>query len=532
MANLDSWNGQSLRKMFRAASRLLRRNVQLINALNVFPVPDGDTGTNLMLTLEAALQKASLCSDHSCSAVAQAMAEGALMGARGNSGVIFSQVLRGLAQEFEGKDSFSGKDLARALSRSTELAYRGITQPVEGTMLTVLREASNVANSAASSDGSLVKVMQVAVQEARDSVARTPQLLPVLRESGVVDAGGQGLYVIFEGLLRFLRGEEIAEESEAEVPALLAAEQLASQQRYGYCTEFLLQGEGLSLEKIRRKLTRMGESVLVVGEENLVRVHLHTFDPGAAISYATKLGTLKQVKIENMDEQHRDFVASKILPSSTISIAAVASGEGLARIFESLGAMVIPGGETMNPSVKEVLHTVESAPAGEVIVLPNNPDVIPVAHQVQELSQKKVRVVPSKTIPQGIAAVLSFDPERNLEVNVQSMQRSLSSVRTGEISTAVRSMRYKGLSVKKGEVIGFVDGELVAAGEDKKQVLQQLLLQMDAGGYELLTLYYGSQVSPAELEDLSSLVRQQYPHLQLEVLLGGQLHYDYIISVE
>lgn len=530
--DLNAWDGQSLRKMFRAASRLLRQSVPTINALNVFPVPDGDTGTNMLLTLEAALERANLCPNHSCSAVAQAMAEGALMGARGNSGVILSQIFRGLAQEFEGQDHFSGKDLARALKRSTELAYKAVSHPVEGTMLTVLREASEAASSITSSNDELLKIMERVVQEAQNSVARTPELLPVLRESGVVDAGGQGLYVILEGILRFLKGEKLPEEHEVEIPAQVAAERASEETQYGYCTEFLLQGEGLRPDEIRQNLAQMGESVMVVGDENLVRVHLHTLDPGSAISYGTKLGTLKQVKIENMDEQHQDFLARKVLPSSTISMIAVASGEGLTRVFESLGALVVPGGETMNPSVKEILHAVESAPTDEVIILPNNSDVLPVAHQVRQLCSKRVEIVPSKTIPQGIAAILFFDPERDLETNVKAMQKGLSSVRTGEITTAVRSMRYKGLSVKEGQCIGFLDGELIAAGENREQVLQQLLSQMNAEKYELLTLYYGSGVSPAELDNLSQLLRQWYPNLQVEILLGGQLHYDYIISLE
>ncbi len=525
----DAWDGQSLRKMFRAASRLLQRNAPAINALNVFPVPDGDTGTNMLLTLEAALERASLCSDHSCSAVAQAMAEGALMGARGNSGVILSQIFRGLAQELQGQDYFCGKDLARALKRSTELAYRAMSQPVEGTMLTVLREVSEAIDSP---EGELLKVVERAVEEAQDSVARTPELLPVLRESGVVDAGGQGLCVILEGILHFLRGEKLPEGPEPEMPAQAVLEHKSKEPRYGYCTEFLLQGEGLRPEEIRKALTEFGESVLVVGDENLVRVHLHTHDPGSVLSYGASLGTLKQVKIENMDEQHQDFLARRVLPSSTISIIAVASGEGLTRVFESLGAMVVPGGETMNPSVKEVLHAVESAPTDRVIILPNNSDVLPVAHQVRELSSKRMEIVPSKTIPQGIAAILFFDPERDLETNAKAMQKGLSSVRTGEVTTAVRSMRYKGLSVKEGQCIGFLDGELIAAGENREQVLQQLLSQMNAEKYELLTLYYGSGVSPSDLESLSQLIRRQYPNLQLEVLFGGQLHYDYIISLE
>ena len=533
----DSWDGKSLREMFRVATRLLRENASAIDALNVFPVPDGDTGTNLLFTMQAAIEEASFCPDNNVSAVAQAMAHGSLMGARGNSGVILSQIFRGLAQEFEGRENFSGEDMANALAKASTLAYKGVNQPVEGTMLTVIREVSTAVQAATSSGpNDLVSIMEVAVTKAKESVAKTPDLLPVLKESGVVDAGGQGLYVILEGVLRSLKGERIVEEAAPLKMKPAAFTPPIKEPKYGYCTEFIICGNALDLEKIRERLNEIGDSVMVVGDETTARVHLHTFDPGAALSYGVSLGALRQIKIDNIEEQYQKFiVARKALPQplSRISLLAVVSGEGLSQVFQSLGVdLVVPGGESMNPSVQELWQAVESAPREEVIILPNNPDVLPAASQVQKLSQKKVVVVPSKTIPQGIAAVLAFNPEFDLETNERAMLKGMLGIRSGEITTAVRSMRYKSLKVRKGQAIGFVERELVVAAESKEEALQGLLRQMEAENKELLTIYYGAGVNRVEVERLLEPVRLQYPHLEIEVVFGGQPHYDYFISVE
>lgn len=532
---ITSYDGYELRGMFSAATRWLDRSAQSINILNVFPVPDGDTGTNMLLTMQAAMEEAATCPDGSAAAISQAIARGSLMGARGNSGVILSQIFRGLAKGLDGKHSFNGNDLAAALVESTAFAYRGMSKPVEGTILTVIREAADAAQTHGTShNGDLMTTMEAIVDEARASVARTPTLLPVLRQAGVVDAGGQGLYVIFEGILHYLHGE--LEETEiAPIEAAAGTSQgPAEDATFGYCTEFLLQGENLDLEAIREKLNSIGESVLVVGDESIVRTHLHTFDPGAALSYATSLGVLQQVKVENMDEQHRDFVvAQSQSTSAAISAIAVVSGEGLTEAFYSIGAtIVVPGGETMNPSVQELLQAVESAPSDNIIILPNNPNVLLAAGQVPELTQKNVKVVPSKTIPQGIASLLVLNHEVDLESNAAVMQKALSTVRSGEITKAVRAMELDGLSIKEGQTIAFLDRRLVLADGNMTRVVLKLLDMMDVDEGGLITIYYGADTESSEAEHIAEVVREKYFAQEVEVVEGRQPHYNYIVSVE
>jgi DAK2 domain fusion protein YloV len=532
-------DGQVLNGMFNTATRWLERNAQDINALNVFPVPDGDTGINMLLTMRAAIDEASRCGDGKAGAVAQAMAKGSLMGARGNSGVILSQIFRGMAQGLDGKSSFSGNELAIALAESANYAYRGVTKPVEGTILTVIREAAEAAKAKSSQQNTdVLSIMEAVVEEAKASVARTPSLLPVLKQAGVVDAGGQGLYVVLEGALRYLRGEkdeDIPATTTAEPTATPTAQKATEDKQYGYCTEFLLHGNGLNAEDIREKLLKIGESVLVVGDESVIRVHVHTFDPGSALSYATSLGILKQVKVENMDDQHQDFLAAKVqsAPMGTVSTVAVAAGEGLVQVFYSVGVtIVVPGGETMNPSVQDLLKAVEAAHSEKVIILPNNANIVMAANQVQELTRKQVEVVPSETIPQGIAALLVFNYEADFETNVSAMKTALSAVRSGEVTTAVRSMNVDGLDVKKGQAIAFLDGELVVAGSNIPRVVSKLLGKMVSELSGLVTIYYGADTEQAEAEHLGESIRAKYPSLEVEVVAGRQPHYNYIISVE
>jgi len=535
VGEITSYDGYELRGMFSAATRWLERSAQSINILNVFPVPDGDTGTNMLLTMRAAMEEAATCPDGSAEAISQAMARGSLMGARGNSGVILSQILRGLAKGLDGKHTFNGNDLAAALAESTAFAYRGMSKPVEGTILTVIREVSDVAQTQSTSHNSdLLTTMEAIVGEAKASVARTPTLLSVLRQAGVVDAGGQGLYVVFEGILHYLHGD--LEESEiAPIEAAASTGQgPAGDATFGYCTEFLLRGKNLDLEAIREKLNSIGESVLVVGDESTVRSHLHTFDPGTALSYATSLGVLQQVKVENMDEQHRDFVVaqSQSTPAG-ISTIAVVSGEVLTEAFYSIGAnIVVPGGKTMNPSVQELLQAVETAPSENIIILPNNPNVLLAAEQVADLTRKNVEVVPSKTIPQGIAALLVLNHEVDLKENAAAMQKALSTVRSGEITRAVREMEHDGLLIKKGQTIAFLDRKLVLADGNMTRVVLKLLDLMDVDEGGLITIYYGADTESSEAEHVAESVREKYFAQEVEVVAGGQPHYNYVVSVE
>jgi len=543
MKRINSIGGQELREMFAAATGWLEKSSADIDALNVFPVPDGDTGTNMLLTMRSTIEEAYRAPDHSASAVARSMAKGALMGARGNSGVILSQILRGLAQKLTEKESFNAADLANALQESSAMAYRGISNPVEGTMLTVIKDVATAVEAEVAGNGrDLIAVMEAAVNAAGESVANTPNLLEVLREAGVVDAGGQGLHTILDGALRYLRGEMeqmrfrkpqiiVTDLHATKLPQMIAADE----EPYGYCTEFLLKGEKLDTEKMRKKLEKKGESLIVVGDNTAARIHIHTLEPGDVVSYAGSLGTLHQVSIRNMDEQHQDYLEMQRDrgPAVDTAIVAVVPGEGLSDVFTSLGVTVIvPGGQTMNPSTKDLLQAVEEAAADKVIILPNNKNIIAAANQVQELTERKIEVVPSRTIPQGVAALLAFDYEAGLEANIEIMTRAISAVKTIEICRAVRSTKLGDLKIKKKQPIGFLDGDLVAVGESGLEVLNKMLSELDLGKIEVITIYYGADTKSDEAEQVASDIRNRYPQLQIEVVRGGQPHYNYIISIE
>jgi len=543
MKQINSIGGQELREMFSAATGWLEKSSPEIDALNVFPVPDGDTGTNMLLTMRSTMEEAYRAPDHSASAVAQAMAKGALMGARGNSGVILSQILRGLAQGLAEKEIFTAVDLVDALQQSSAMAYQGISNPVEGTILTVMREVAEAAQAQASGgETDMVAVMELAVDAASESVAKTPYLLEVLREAGVVDAGGQGLYTILDGALRYLKGEtELMRFRKpqivvSELPATKPVQMVVDEEiPYGYCTEFLLKGEKLSTDKIKKRLEKKGESLIVVGDKSAVRIHIHTLDPGDVISYATGLGTVHQTSIRNMDEQHQDFLEMQKdrIPTADTAIIAVAAGDGLTEVFTSLGASaIVPGGQTMNPSTKDLLHAVESVIPDKVIILPNNKNIVATANQVQSVTSKTIEVVPAETIPQGVAALLAFDYEANLTTNAEIMKKALSTVRTIEITRATRSTKLGGLKINRKQPIGILDGDLIAVGKDNTEVLNQVSARLDLGKAEVVTVYYGADTEAAEAEQIVSSLREQYPQLQVELVRGGQPHWNYIISIE
>jgi hypothetical protein len=544
MKKIDNVAGQDLREMFSAATTWLEKSSADIDALNVFPVPDGDTGTNMMLTMRSTMEEAYRAPDHSASGVAHAMAKGALMGARGNSGVILSQMWRGLAEGLEGKESFTAADMAEALVKSAVVAYKGVSNPVEGTMLTVMKDAANEARKQVKQGtDDIIVVLEATVTAAGESVARTPRLLKVLKDAGVVDAGGQGIYTLLEGALRFLKGEtELMRLRKpqiivSELPLAAPLPQTAGVDEipFGYCTEFLLKGEKLETETIRKRLEKKGESLIVVGDESAIRIHIHTLDPGNIIQLAAKLGTLHQVSIRNMDEQHQNFLEmqKERMPTTDTAVIVVASGDGLIDVFGSLGAAgVVPGGQTMNPSTKDILLAVENAPSDNVIILPNNKNIILTANQVQSLTQKKIKVVPTKTIPQGVVALLAFDYEADFKTNAEIMEKALSSVRTIEVTRSIRATKINGLQIKRRQPIGLLDDELAAAGDTELDVIDQILDKLDMENAEVITIYYGADTEADEAEQVSASITKQYPQLQIELIKGNQPHYSYIISVE
>ncbi len=544
MSQAKTIAGQELRDMFAAAASWLEKSSAEIDALNVFPVPDGDTGTNMMLTMRSTMEEAYRAPDHSSAGVAQAMAQGALMGARGNSGVILSQIWRGLAQGLKGKEKFTAEDLAGALEAAATIAYKGVSNPVEGTMLTVMKDAAAAARKEVDGGNQdIIAVLEATVNAAATSVERTPSLLKVLKDAGVVDAGGQGLYTILEGALRFLRGEtELMRLRKPQIivsdlPYTASLTQTAGVDEvpYGYCTEFLLKGEKLEPEVIRKRLEKKGESLIVVGDEAAVRIHIHTLDPGAVMRFVTRLGTMHQVSVRNMDEQHQDFLEmqKERMPTTDTAVIAVAAGDALTDIFGSLGATaVVPGGQTMNPSTKDILQAVESTYSDKVIILPNNKNIIASAEQVQALTEKKIKVVPTRSIPQGVAALLAFDYEADFKANAEIMGKAMASVKTIEVTRSVRATKINGLKIKRRQPIGLFDGKLIAVGDSNQDVVNQLLSRLELDKAEVVTIYYGEDADPAEAESIGADLTGRYPQLQLEVIRGGQPHYSYIISVE
>ncbi len=547
LAKITSLNGDDLKRMFAAGTRCLERHRDAVNALNVFPVPDGDTGTNMLLTMRSVNEDAAKVTDSSAEVVMAAMAYGALLGARGNSGVILSQFLDGLAKGFEGKTELSAQDLGKGLQLASSATYKAVGRPVEGTMLTVIRELSMAAQECLNAGcDDLGTLMQVVVKASKETVSRTPLQLPVLREAGVVDAGGQGVAILLEGALCELMGKDV-EEAQIELCSpsqgqpitmpQVQEEYLAAteEQLYGYCVQFLIQGQGLLLDEIRPKLSTMADSTVAVGDDRLVKVHIHTFDPGSLISYAVSLGTISQVKIDNIDDQHQEFVSihRSQRAAHEVAMVGVVWGEGFAHLFEELGCKgLVAGGQTMNPSTKELLDAANATGASNVIMLPNNSNILPAARQVASMTELKVHVVPSTSLPQGIAALLAFNPEETIEHNLEAMQRALGTLKSIEVTRAVRAARVAGLSIKKGQLMGLLEGEVVAVGESLHRVLVETLRKAEASAGNLLTLYWGNEVQEKEIRQSVSQLQKRIPGLEVEVVEGGQPLYHYIASLE
>jgi uncharacterized protein len=543
------WNGQNLLDAVSTASEWLDANRDQINALNVFPVPDGDTGTNMSLTLRAAVDEAhKLTPDERANAglVASKIAYGSLMGARGNSGVILSQVLRGFAKEIEGLDEIDGRDVARGLDGAQEMAYRAVMKPVEGTMLTVIRVAAEQAAAAATLTPALDVILTAAEAGAKEALANTPKLLDLLRQAGVVDAGGQGLCVMLDGIHRFARGEALPNIAPfaalgAEMTFLDRIEDLHAEDAFGYCTNFMVFGKDIPFDQARTAMATMGQSAVIVGDESIIKVHIHTLNPGQVLEYAMQFGDLGQIKIDNMAMQtevlsNQRAAATMVRheqPYGKQTIIAVAAGDGIAEALRALGANdIISGGQTMNPSIEELLTAVERAPTTEVILLPNNPNIVLAAEQVPELATKHVRVVPSRSIPQGLAALSTFNSEASIDVNVAEMTDALVAVRTVEISRADKSASVDGVDVSKGQIIGLLDDVLVAGGDDLTDVTIKTLNLANLTNAELITIFFGNDATRAHAEQVEKIIAGEYPKMAIEVYDGGQPHYGFVISVE
>jgi DAK2 domain fusion protein YloV len=534
-------DGPGFKHLVKAALAWLQHHQTAINALNVYPVPDGDTGTNMVLTMQSAWAEIQDSPDRNVGKVAHQMAHGALMGARGNSGVILSQIWRGFARSLDGKEVYHTRDLAAACREAATTAYKGVVKPVEGTILTVARAVSDAATRSAEETDDLVRVLEHMVFAAHEAVVLTPSLLPVLAEAGVVDAGGQGLFVILEGMLRHMRGEPVADDVElAEGVGLIATQLDPGEAGYGYDVQFLVVGQELDVDAIRETITKMGECPLVVGDPVTVKVHVHVPDPGVPISFGASLGSLRDVVVEDMQAQYQDFIVERDLakstvpqPSQQIGVVSVVLGDGLARVFQSLGVgAIVHGGQTMNPSTQDLLEAIESLPAEQVILLPNNSNVILAAEQARALSEKPAAVIPSRSLPEGIAALLAINYQADFEDNVAAMTSAMEDIETGEVTTATRSATINGVEVTDGQIIGLHNGELKVTGQTVEEVVQALLQEMDSDQREIITLYYGDLVSEDEAEALAGLLQQNWPDQEIEVVAGGQPHYHYILSAE
>jgi uncharacterized protein len=540
--HLTGVDGPLFKRALLGSLSWLSANHEEVNRLNVFPVPDGDTGTNMLLTLQSAVEDIKESDAAEVSKIAKLASHGSLMGARGNSGVILSQIFRGFARAVEGKSSLTPAELAAAFEEAANAAYRAVNKPTEGTILTVAREAGRAAAAAAASPGATVpRVIAAAADGARAAVLTTPSQLQILRDAGVVDAGGFGLQVILEGMLKTI------EESESSNGALVTSRSAAAvasqvaislpEEGWGYCTEFLIEGSDLDLDVIKNQIEALGNSVLVVGEPELVKVHVHTDDPTRVITLAGRYGKLLKLNVGDMSTQHRRILedesqAARAPRPNGVGLVAVVAGRGLVDIFRGLGVdAIVEGGQTMNPSTQDMLTAIESVPYDEVILLPNNKNVILAAKQVLGLTKKKVHVIETHSVPQGVAAVVAFRPDRPGAENLAAMKAEADRVHTIEVTHAVRDSRSNGLKVKKGDVIGLINDKLEAAGSDYGEVVNKALGKL-AGNFELITVYRGKDASDDELAQLESEIRSKYPGLEVEVQQGGQQHYPFILSVE
>lgn len=536
-----SFDGNDLKLMFRGAIDLLGQSKEGIDALNVFPVPDGDTGTNMYHTLASAVEEAASTNSDHIGLVAEAFARGGLVGARGNSGVILSQVLQGFARSLRMKERATAVDIIEAFEDGARMAYQAVMSPVEGTILTVVRKTAEEAASQRS--GNLLRMMVAVLKKAFETLQETPNQLPVLKEAGVVDAGGKGFVIILEGCLNALKNASPSaraslqhaaghkEERSGKMVTPMAVEAIS----FTYCTELLIKGKDLPLEEIKRELSTYGDSLMVVGSEELNKIHIHSNHPGLVIEYCLKYGPLTDLKVTNMREQNKALRSEGITAAENcdFGIISVGFGGGIIEIMKNLGAnIVISGGQTLNPSAGEILRGIDDVNSDRIIILPNNKNVIMTAELAGSLSQKETIVVPSKSIPQGLSALLSLNPDDDFTKAARKMNSSISEVKTGEITRAVRDTNYAGMEITKDSIIGIADGDIKTCGPDLSFVMEDLLTAMLHGDGRLVTLYYGEGVSLEQAEMLEAKMKQKFTGHEFELQNGGQPVYDFILSVE
>jgi len=542
-----------LKKAIIHAAFVLRQNKKIVDALNVFPVPDGDTGTNMSLTMDQAAKELEEISSSDLKKVADKAAWGSLMGARGNSGVILSQLFRGFAQGIPAnKDSIGAMELAMAYKSGVDAAYRAVMRPVEGTILTVARETADKMILEAKRTNDLKTILENVLNYGERVLEKTPEMLKQLKEANVVDAGGKGLLFLMKGFLEVIANPEMDISTLQSDAAEISVEEVKQSKtlqeiKYIYCTELFVTGKEIDTEALKEELLNLGDSMIVIGTGELVKIHIHTNNPDLVLGSALKWGELSNIKIDNMKIQHEETIGNFTENSHTdsetlqgdkadskkVGVISVSSGKGLNEIFASLGAEIIEGGQSMNPSTESILSAVEKTGAQDVIILPNNKNIILTAEQVKSLSSKNIHVLPTKSIPQGISALLAFNPDSSLEENVSNMSQSINNVISGEVTYAVRDTKYNGTEIKEGDILGIKDGQLEIVGENTEEVIIKLIERMTEGKDEgIITIYYGSDIEEATVEKTVEKLTQEYDNFDIEYYFGGQNLYYYIVSVE
>nr|WP_283776608.1 DAK2 domain-containing protein [Streptococcus dysgalactiae] len=543
--------------MVQAAATRLGKQAEYVNSLNVFPVPDGDTGTNMSMTMDNGAKEVADKPASTVGEVGQILSKGLLMGARGNSGVITSQLFRGFGQSVKGKDELTGKDLAQAFQMGVEVAYKAVMKPVEGTILTVSRGAATAALKKADLTDDAVEVMQAALDGAKGALAKTPDLLPVLKEVGVVDSGGQGLVFIYEGFLSALNGDYVASEDFKATPANMSEMINAEHHKsvvghvateditYGYCTEIMValkQGptyvKEFNYDEFQGYLSGLGDSLLVVNDDEIVKVHVHTEDPGLVMQEGLKYGSLIKIKVDNMRNQHEAQVQKTDTEESKaeakdFGLIAVVAGEGLSEIFKAQGVdYVISGGQTMNPSTEDIVKAIEAVNAKQVIILPNNKNIFMAAQSAAEVVDIPAAVVETRTVPQGFTSLLAFDPSKSLEDNVADMSASLSDVVSGSVTLAVRDTTIDGLEIHENDFLGMVDGKIVVSNPDMEATLKAAFAKMIDEDSEIVTIFVGEEGDQDLAEELAEYLEETYEDVEVEIHQGDQPVYPYLMSVE
>ena len=543
-----SINGRDFYNMVVNASNRLSEESEFVNSLNVFPVPDGDTGTNMSMTFKAAVKEIENTDSKSIGEVSKILAKGALMGARGNSGVILSQILRGLSKGLEGIDEADAGQVIAAFKQGSDAAYKAVMRPTEGTILSVIRAAAEAGMESDKTD--IVELLEEITKAAKVMLDKTPDLLPALKKAKVVDSGGMGLYIILQGMTAALKEDIKAEISDVKISAggnVGAKSTAEADIKFGYCTEFIILGDASKAHDFQNEIESLGDSMIVVGYEDVIKVHIHTNDPGLVLSKAVKIGELSKIKIDNMREEHRELLLSEeeieessketeeavATESKKFAFITVAMGDGITKIFKELGAdYVIEGGQTMNPSTQDMLECINKVNADHIFILPNNKNIIMAANQAAEITDKDVRVIPTKSIQQGVTCLTMFNGDADVDSNEEELKEIMETVKSGSITYAVRDTEMDGLVIKEGNILGLQESKIVEVGTEKFEVTEKVLDKMIDEDSELITLFYGKDVSEAEVNDFVSKREDKYEDLDIQCYEGNQPLYYFLMSVE